>query len=357
MKTVTVGLDKRRYNIHIGENLLEKAGDFLPPGLSSNCLLVTDEYVDGHYGAQVKEILAGLGFNVSKEVVPPGESAKCLAMAARLYNRAFDHGLGRRSPIFALGGGVVGDLAGFVAATYMRGVPFIQLPTTLLAQVDSSVGGKVAINHPRGKNIIGAFYQPKAVIADISLLKTLPERELQAGMAEVIKYGVIRDEDFFQYLEENLEQAMALDTQVLGNMVARCCEIKARVVEKDEREAGLRAILNFGHTVGHAIEALGNYRLKNHGEAVAVGMAMEAGLANVLGMFADEELQRLRKLLQRVSLDIQPPEEWRRREAIELMQQDKKAVQKEIYFVLPRTIGEVVIENISAAKLEQLLPE
>lgn len=355
MRTIKVGLDKRSYDIHIGLGLLDRLEDFLPPGLSPRCLLVTDAHVDRYYGRQVSSKLEQAGFSVTKAVVPPGETLKSFASARELYDAAFDHKLDRKSPVVALGGGVVGDLAGFIAATYMRGVPFIQLPTTLLAQVDSSVGGKVAINHPRGKNIIGAFYQPQVVVIDTSVLHTLPPRELRAAMAEVIKYGVIKDASFFDYLEGNMDRVMSLEDAVIQKIVVRCCEIKAEIVEKDEREAGLRAVLNFGHTVGHAIEALGNYQLRKHGEAVAVGMVVAGRLAVSRGLFKDAELNRLSRLLKSVPLDTELPAEWDVQRAVELMVQDKKAYQGEINFVLPETIGRVRLEKISPEELKAFL--
>ncbi|WP_366922513.1 3-dehydroquinate synthase [Metallumcola ferriviriculae] len=356
MNTVTVALGRRNYKIFIGRDLLARLEEFLPRELSSRCLVVTDDNVDPIYGQRLINVLKSLGFRPAKVVVPAGEASKSLAGAEALYDRAFEHGLDRRSPIIALGGGVVGDLAGFIAATYMRGVPFIQIPTTLLAQVDSSVGGKVAVNHPRGKNIIGAFYQPSAVISDLSLLDTLPVREMRSGMAEVIKYGVIWDDAFFQYLESNLDAAMGLDSRVMQAVVARCCEIKAGIVAEDERESGLRAILNYGHTIGHAVESLGGYHLKNHGEAVAVGMVMEAVLARQMGQLDVKELERLMALIQKVPLDISLPGEWHKQQAIELMRQDKKAVGNEMFFVLPECIGRVHIKKVSDQQLDDLLP-
>jgi len=355
MKTLRVGLEDRGYNINIGHDLLGQLGQLLPRKYSKACLLITDENVDKLYGKKVEETLTNQGFHVSKVIVAAGETSKSLETAARLYDCAFDHKMDRKSPIIALGGGVVGDLAGFIAATYMRGVPFIQIPTSLLAQVDSSVGGKVAVNHPRGKNIIGAFYQPQLVLIDLSVLKTLPPRELRAGMAEVIKYGIIWDKDLFSFLERNLERLLSLEAQIIEEVVYRCCDIKAAVVEQDEKEANVRAVLNFGHTVGHAVEALGNYELKKHGEAVAVGMAMAGKISVDKGLFEKFQLERLERLLLRVPLDVSLPLEWAKDKGIELMLQDKKASQGKINFVLPEEIGKVRIEEISASELHNLL--
>ena len=355
MKTLRVGLEDRGYNINIGHDLLGQLGQLLPRKYSKACLLITDENVDKLYGKKVEETLTNQAFHVSKVVVAAGETSKSLETAARLYDCAFDHKMDRKSPIIALGGGVVGDLAGFIAATYMRGVPFIQIPTSLLAQVDSSVGGKVAVNHPRGKNIIGAFYQPQLVLIDLSVLKTLPPRELRAGMAEVIKYGIIWDKDLFSFLERNLERLLSLEAQIIEEVVYRCCDIKAAVVEQDEKEANVRAVLNFGHTVGHAVEALGNYELKKHGEAVAVGMVMAGKISVDKGLFEKLQLERMERLLTRVPLDVNLPPEWAKDKGIELMLQDKKASQGKINFVLPEEIGKVRIEEISASELHNLL--
>ncbi len=355
MKTLRVGLEDRGYNIHIGHDLLGQLGQLLPRKYSTACLLITDENVDKLYGKEVEKSLTNHGFHVAKAVVAAGETSKSLETAARLYDCAFDHKMDRKSPIIALGGGVVGDLAGFIAATYMRGVPFIQIPTSLLAQVDSSVGGKVAVNHPRGKNIIGAFYQPQLVLIDLSVLKTLPPRELRAGMAEVIKYGIIWDKDLFSFLERNLAQLLSLEAQIIEEVVYRCCDIKAVVVEQDEKEANVRAVLNFGHTVGHAVEALGNYELKKHGEAVAVGMAVAGKISVAKGLFDELQLERMKRLLTRVPLDVSLPPEWEKDKGIELMLQDKKASQGKINFILPEEIGKVRIEEISASELHNLL--
>jgi 3-dehydroquinate synthase len=258
-----------------------------------------------------------------------------------LYDYALENGLERQSAVVALGGGVIGDLAGFFAATYMRGVPFIQVPTTLLAQVDSSVGGKVGVNHPKGKNMIGCFYQPRLVFTDVATLRTLPRRELRAGLAEVIKYGVIWDEGFFCFLEKNLEGVFDLDQQVLTKIVRNSCAIKAEIVEKDEREAGLRAILNFGHTVGHAIEAITEYRVYRHGEAVALGMVVAATIAVRRGLLAPELKKRLVSFLERAGLPTGVPAFGE--ELLEIMKKDKKVQRGRIRFVLPLALGQVEI--------------
>jgi 3-dehydroquinate synthase len=262
-----------------------------------------------------------------------------------------EKGIGRHAAIIALGGGVVGDLAGFVAAIYQRGIQFIQVPTTLLAQVDSSVGGKVAVNHPLGKNMLGAFYQPAFVWSDIAALKTLPEREISCGIGEIIKYGVISDEKLFRYLEENLEQLLRLEADAVMHVLARCCEIKSEIVEKDERESGLRMVLNFGHTVAHALEAAGKYKALKHGEAVLLGMVAESVLARELGMLDEAAFQRIERLVNRVP-SRKMPKGIKPSALLETMGRDKKAVGGKKRFVLPTAIGAVrVVEEVETALL------
>ena len=346
MREVTISLGRRTYRIVIGSGTLDQAGALmtrLPVG--KKVLLVTNPVVGKLYGERVTESLGRAGFQVYPAEIPDGEQYKSLQFAELLYDRAFEAGLDRRCPVVALGGGVVGDLAGFVAATYMRGVPFVQIPTTLLAQVDSSVGGKVAVNHPRGKNIIGAFYQPALVITDTDTLATLKGREVRSGLAEVIKYGVIKDSAFFTWLEENINKVLALDPAALAHVVEVSCRIKAAVVEEDETEQGTRAILNFGHTVGHAVESLTNYTAFNHGEAVAIGMAVASRLAVNLGLCKLNDEQRIQKLLRNIGLPIQVTANLNIQEMIETMTRDKKSYGGEITFIFPLTIGEVIINN------------
>lgn len=346
MREVTINLGQRTYRIAIGSGILDQAGELLarlPVG--KKVLLVTNPVVAGLYGERVAESLGRSGFKVYRAEIPDGEQYKTLQSAEMLYDRAFEAGLDRRCPVVALGGGVVGDLAGFVAATYMRGVPFVQIPTTLLAQVDSSVGGKVAVNHPRGKNIIGAFYQPVLVITDTDTLATLNGREVRSGLAEVIKYGVIRDSAFFTWLEENINRVLTLDPEALAHVVEVSCRVKAAVVEEDETEQGTRAILNFGHTVGHAVESLTNYTGFNHGEAVAIGMAAASRLAVNLGLFKESEEKRVIDLLYNAGLPLHIPGKLDEQEMLEAMTRDKKAYDGEITFVLHKAIGEVVINK------------
>lgn len=345
-RKVTVNLGARSYDIIIGTGLLDTLGERLDElGLGRTVLLVSDEQVWALYGERVGGVLEAAGFKVVAAVVPPGEEQKDLARAEELYDLAYGGGLDRTCPVVALGGGVVGDLAGFVAATYMRGVPLVNVPTTLLAQVDSSIGGKVAVNHPRGKNIIGAFYQPRLVLADVATLTTLPQGELLSGLAEVVKYGVIADASFFAWLEACWERVLARDTASLERVVRHCSRIKAWVVERDETEQGLRAILNYGHTVGHALEAATGYRRFSHGEAVAVGMAVAALLAERLGMLAAPEAERIRDLLVRVGLPVTIPADVDTEELLQALYRDKKVVGGRLTFVLPVNIGEVRVRR------------
>ena len=288
MKEILVNLGKDSYNIIIDKCILNQVGTLISKVISPRkAIIVTDKIVGPLYGNIVLDSLSECKFDVKLVSMELGEEQKSMAKAEELYEILFDHEMDRKSLIVALGGGVLGDLAGFVASTFMRGIPFVQIPTTLLAQVDSSIGGKVAVNHPRGKNMIGCFYQPKAVFIDTDTLKTLPKAEITAGMVEVIKYGMIKDAVFFEYIEKHFPAIMKLEPAVLEEIVYNSCRVKAHVVELDEKEEGLRAILNYGHTIGHALEALTLYKKYRHGEAVAVGMiyvtkiAMEMKLADM----------------------------------------------------------------------------
>ncbi|NPV72443.1 MAG: 3-dehydroquinate synthase [Pelotomaculum sp.] len=346
METVNVNLGKRSYPIYAGPGILQDLGELLgglPVG--RKVLLISNPTVFSLYGEKAAESLVRAGFTVAVAEIGDGEEHKTLATAGRLYDRAFEAGLDRRSSIVALGGGVVGDVAGFVAATYMRGISFVQVPTTLLAQVDSSVGGKVAVNHPRGKNIIGAFYQPRLVLADVDTLKTLPVRQMRSGLAEVIKYGVIWSREFFAWLEQNIEALLNGEAGALAYAVRESCRIKAQVVEQDETEQGLRAVLNYGHTVGHAVEALTDYRVYTHGEAVGIGMAVEARLAVALGMLKRSEGGRIIRLIRQAGLPEGLPEGLPPEKTVEKFYHDKKAVEGQLTFVLPERIGRAVVKN------------
>ncbi|RJQ30635.1 MAG: 3-dehydroquinate synthase [Peptococcaceae bacterium] len=353
MKQVAVNLGSRSYHICIGAGLLAEAGAYLDTmAAGKKVLLVTGRAVHGICGAVVEESLRRHGYRVTPAVMPDGEEYKTLATAEWLYDLAFAAELDRRCPVIALGGGVAGDVAGFVAATYLRGVPLVQIPTTLLAQVDSSVGGKVAVNHPKGKNIIGAFYQPRLVLADLDALGSLPRREIRGGLAEIIKYGVIWSRDFFSWLEDNLDRLLRLDREALAVAVEESCRIKAQVVEQDETEQGLRAILNYGHTVGHAIEALTGYRRFIHGEAVAVGMVAAARLAQKKGLLAADDCSRVEALIARAGLPVKLPPGITAVDLKEFFYRDKKVVGGRLTFVLPQAIGRVnVFQNLSEEDL------
>jgi len=349
MQTVPVNLGEKSYPILLGEHILPELGVNLrrladEGKLGTKVMLVTNPTVNGLFGDSVRQGLYEEGFSVSTVEIPDGEEYKSLETAARVYDAAFDARLDRKSVVVALGGGVVGDLAGFIAATYMRGVNLVQVPTTLLAQVDSSVGGKVAVNHPKGKNIIGAFYQPKLVFIDITTLQSLPEREIQTGLAEVVKYGVIWDRKFFGYLAANAEGVKALASQHLLHIVKNSCAIKAMVVEQDEKEAGLRAILNFGHTFGHALEALTHYKYYRHGEAVAIGMVTASQVAVEMGLLEHRDRDAVVNLLTAFGL----PVDFRNLKVEEIMDKmlyDKKAQGGRVNFVIPEAIGKVRITS------------
>ena len=340
VETVTVALGERAYPIWIGDGILPSLGARLRAlGLSGRVALVSVPPVFDLYGETARASLAGAGFDVRTTVVPDGEASKSVAQLSGLWDRFVEDRLERSSPVVALGGGVVGDLAGFAAATFKRGVPFVQCPTTLLAQVDSSVGGKVAIDHPAGKNLIGAFHQPAAVCVDLAALRTLPRRELVAGLAEVIRSGVAFDADFFSFLETNLERLLALDADALRHAVATCCRIKAEVVAEDERETGgRRSLLNLGHTFAHALETLTGYTRYRHGEAVGWGIARAARLALKLGLCSAADAARQETLLRRAGLPVDDPSPDAEA-MIAAMAHDKKAAGGKVRFVLTEKIG------------------
>ena len=345
MRKVRVDLGEQSYDIVIGYDIASEIVNFVKgAGYSQKALLITDTNVGPLYGKQVQKLLAEAGLQADVFQIPAGESSKNLTVANEVFTRAIELGLDRKSPIFALGGGVVGDLAGFVAATYMRGVPFVQLPTSLLAQVDSSVGGKVAVNHELGKNLIGAFYQPQAVFMELNYMKTLPQREIYTGLGEIIKYGIIYDEAFFHFLEENKEKVLALEPEALVHIIACSCEIKAAVVSQDEKEAGLRRILNFGHTIAHAIEKETGYVRYNHGEAVATGMIGAAHISRQLGLIGEDEFKRVQDLTAAYNLPLQA-----HGVTVEAMYgdifHDKKTIGGKVTWVLMERIGQVSCRN------------
>ncbi len=344
MQTLRVALGERSYPIHIGADLLGQPELYVAHVRGRRVGVVTNRVVAPLYLERVQKALEKAGARVVPVLVEDGEQAKSWAVLDGVFDALLAARLGRDALLIALGGGVIGDLAGFAAAVYQRGIPFLQLPTTLLAQVDSSVGGKTAINHARGKNMVGAFHQPLAVIADVASLDTLPERELRAGVAEVIKHGFILDLEFVGWLEANVEKLLARERAALEHAVRRSCELKAQVVAADERESGLRAILNFGHTFGHAIETGAGYGKWLHGEAVAAGMAMAAELSVRAGLLSASDAARVRALIERAGLPLRgpalPPERY-----LELMQVDKKAAAGELRFVLLEGLGRAALRG------------
>ena len=352
---VDVALGERAYSIHIGRQLLSAVDLILPQLDLPQVAIVTNTTVAPLYLQPLAQALRAHGVEVMSVVLEDGERYKDAATLGRIYDALLEHRCDRKTTLIALGGGVVGDLAGFAAATFMRGVPFVQIPTTLLAQVDSSIGGKTGITHPLGKNLIGAFYQPRLVLADTDALKTLPAREFSAGMAEVIKHGLVRDAEFFSWLEQNMETLLAGDPQALAHAVRRCCEIKAAVVAEDERETGVRALLNFGHTFGHAIESALGYGTWLHGEAVAAGMVMAADLSHRLGFIRKSDVERIVLLLQRAKLPTAPPDIAPER-MLQLMQGDKKTEGGRLRFVLLDALGAASIRaDVPDAPLQQTL--
>jgi 3-dehydroquinate synthase len=344
LSTVRVELGPRSYDIEIGTGILGSLGARLDGlGLAMRVGVVTNDKVAPLYSRTVLQSLRDAGFTPSLFVIPDGEEYKSLAWASNTYDWLLTQRFDRKCALVALGGGVIGDLTGFVAATYMRGIPFVQVPTTLLSQVDSSVGGKTGVNHPLGKNMIGAFYQPVHVCADITTLNTLPQEEFLSGMAEVVKYGVIFDEKFFAFIEERLDGILRKEPSDIASIIKRSCEIKAEVVAKDEREGGLRAILNYGHTVGHAVEALTEYTGYRHGEAVSIGMVAAARLAHKSGLCGKEPPARVEALLSALGLPVKFPSNLNPDAVLSAMALDKKSEGGKVKMVLPVRIGEVVI--------------
>jgi len=342
MESLGVALGSRAYPIHIGAGLISRAELYAPHLAGGSAAIVTDEVVAPLYLSAVK--LALQGARVAQIVIPGGEQAKGWETLNRVFDALLQARCGRDTLIVALGGGVVGDLAGFAAAVYQRGVAFVQVPTTLLAQVDSSVGGKTAINHALGKNMIGAFHQPRAVISDVSTLDTLPDRELRSGVAEVIKHGLALDAAFFQWLESDIEKILQRDPAALARAVRRSCELKARIVAEDERESGARALLNLGHTFGHAIEAATGYGAWLHGEAIAAGMVMAAELSALMGHLKKTEVGRVRELLTRAGLPVAGPALAPER-LLELMAHDKKAAKGRTRFIVLEAIGRAALRS------------
>jgi 3-dehydroquinate synthase len=356
MQTLTVDLGTRSYPIYVGEGILSRAGELLrQAGLQGRVAIITNPTVAQLYLDAVHDALQPAGFEVFPILVPDGEEHKNLKSLSTIYDRLVGERLDRKSCLLALGGGVVGDLAGFAAATYLRGVPYVQVPTTLLAQVDSSVGGKTGVNHQDGKNLIGAVYQPRLVLIDVEVLGSLPRRELIAGLAEVIKYGIIEDPALFDLLEKNMEKLVEVNRQLLIQVITTSCAIKAKVVEKDEREEDYRAVLNFGHTLGHALEAATGYRQFLHGEAVGVGMAEAAALSVHEGFCDQASLERIRALIKQAGLPSKLPSGLPVRALLDSMELDKKSAAGKIKFVMCAGIGKTRFHWLTPQQVMQAI--
>jgi len=358
MKEIQVGLDERSYPILIGSGILAMVGAFLRERkIGKRYVVVADDKVASLYGAQLNASLKAAGLECEFLTFPHGEGSKHLSTVGDLASGLVRLGVDRKDALIALGGGVTGDITGFLAAIYMRGIPFIQVPTTLLAQVDSSVGGKTGVDIPEGKNLVGVFYQPRCVVIDPTVLHTLPKDELLNGLAEVIKYGVIRDRQFFEFLEGKRAEILALDPVALVKVIERCCIIKAEVVAADERESDLRRILNYGHTLGHAVEAASSYRLP-HGLAVAIGMVAVNWLAVDKGLLAVSEAGRIKGLLDAYGLPVRIPEGFAISQIKEYLKTDKKSVGGKVFFVLPERIGKVIVsDEVSDVQINTALAE
>ena len=354
MKTLEVDLGNRSYPIYIGSDLIDHSELFSACDKATSIYIVTNTTVAPLYAERLKKTLEKLGKPVITIILPDGESYKDWKNLQLIFDDLLKFGADRQTMLVALGGGVIGDMTGFAAASFMRGIRFIQVPTTLLAQVDSSVGGKTGINHPLGKNMIGAFHQPAAVIADLNTLKTLPARELSAGLAEVVKHGAIADAEFLSWIEAHAQALLACDTIAMAHAVLRSCEIKSAVVSADEREGGIRATLNFGHTFGHAIEAGMGYGAWLHGEAVACGMVMGADLSRRLSFITQDEVNRLTKIIQSMNLPTDPPKLGSQR-FMELMQVDKKTEGGQIRYVVLEKIGKAQIKSVPDAQVIETL--
>jgi 3-dehydroquinate synthase len=345
---IKVDIPEHAYEIAIAPGSLDQLGEQMSKlNLGKKVLLVSNPVIFKHYGAVAIAALTKTGFEVTNYNLPPGERYKTLNSIQKLYDVALENRLERSSTIVALGGGVIGDMAGFAAATWLRGINLVQVPTSLLAMVDSSVGGKTGVNHPKGKNLIGAFYQPRFVLIDPEVLKTLPTREFKAGMAEVIKYGVIWDEELFTQLaaSKHLDQLRYIKPEMIEYIITRSCQAKADVVSQDEKEAGLRAILNYGHTIGHAIESVTGYNLLKHGEAVGIGMVAAGQIAVELGLWQKEDIERQNSLIQKTGLPSQLPSGLDIQAIIDALQLDKKVKSGKVRFVLPTQIGAVKVTD------------
>ncbi len=347
MEIVRVGLGDRSYDITIGTDCLSLLGSHCRGvSLAGKAAVITNPTVAALYLERVLQSLHAAGYETAVITIPDGEEYKNAATLETIYDRLLEEGLHRGAFIVALGGGVIGDIAGYAAATFLRGIPFVQVPTTLLAQVDSSVGGKTGINHPRGKNLIGAFYQPRLVLIDLLTLDTLPWREYLCGLAEALKYGIVLDRGLFDYISTNVAAIKAIDKSAMMHVVAACCGIKASVVERDEREGGLRAVLNYGHTIGHAVETLTEYRRFKHGEAVAIGMAQIAMLSGQRGLADSDETRRILALMEEIGFTLDLPM-FPLDEYVRVIGHDKKKSDAGVSFIFNRGIGGFAIEKIT----------
>jgi len=353
MKILNVDLGDRSYPIYIGKDLLQDKKIITSHIKTKTICIVSNTTVSKLYLENLKNLLDD--YQVVVAIIDDGEEFKNYDSLNHIYTKLLENQCNRDTTILALGGGVVGDIAGYAAATFLRGIPFIQIPTTLLAQVDSSVGGKTGINHLLGKNMIGSFYQPQAVVIDLNVLKTLDKRQISAGLAEVIKYGLIWDKDFFEYLEQNIDNLKQLEFEQLEHVIYRSCEIKAKVVSEDEKESGIRAILNLGHTFGHAIENCLGYGEWLHGEAVGCGMALAAKMSLAHGWLKDYEFDQIKNLISRANLPIEKPD-IPYQDFIGAMKLDKKNKNKEIYLVLQQGIGKAIVtNNYSSSELDNII--
>ena len=346
MDTVTVGIVDRGYDIYIGEDILTKTGCLCRRlNTGRKAAIITNTVVSGLFLEHLKSVLEEAGFTVYTIEIADGEEHKNLDTLKVIFDRLIEFGFDRSSLLLALGGGVVGDITGFAAATFLRGVPFVQLPTTLLAQVDSSVGGKTGVNHEKGKNLIGAFYQPRMVLIDTATLDSLPSREFLSGLAEIVKYGIVLDGEFFEFLSKNVDNLLKRDKSCLGRAIKRSCEIKASIVKQDEKETGLRAVLNYGHTLGHAVETLTGYKKFSHGEAVAIGMANAAKISESMGLSSRSDTERICATIKMLGLPLALPV-FPSSAYIDVMLHDKKMKDGGIRFVLNKGIGDFRISQV-----------